>query len=83
MAARSLQAWSRTVTIMKIGKLNSRTLRRRSYTITYNKLKLSPMTDHDRGAAKRSFKRVIKPCTRKAVNSDQSKEIIEEASNRI
>ena len=44
---------------------------------------LPPMTDHDRGAVKRSFKWVIKPYTRKAVNSNQSKEIIEEASNKI
>ena len=68
MAARSLQAWSQTVTNMQIGKLNSRTLRRRSYTITYNKLKLPPMIDHDRRSSKKEFQ-----ASRKAIYKEGSK----------
>ena len=79
MAARSLQAWRQTVTSTQAGKLNPM-MRERSKT--YIKLKLSLVTDHDRGV-ERSSQAAVKPYTRKAVNLERSKEITEEASNGI
>ena len=45
-------AWSRTVTNPQAGKLKSKTLRRKSFTIIHAKLKFSPLTDHGRREAK-------------------------------
>ena len=78
---RSEQAWSRTVTNTKARKINTKTLRWRGFTITHNKLKISSMTNHDRSATKRSYRKDVMPCARRVVNSDQNKEITVEVRN--